>query len=242
MKRPIIVIPGSSGEKEDRTPIYFVHKKYIEALVKAGAEPLFICGTAGPSYEYIEKNMDGLLIVGGDDIDPKKYEADKKEYTKNLDVERDNLDFKLIEIALKKKVPVLGICRGLQAINIHFGGTLYQDIESEFPNTQKEIEHDNHNIHSRDWVAHKITIKEDSRLREILGVEETGVNGLHHQAIKKLGTGLRAVAHAPDGIVEAIEHVDHPEIIGVQCHPEELREPSPWNKLFNSFINSAIKN
>ncbi len=236
--RPLIIAPPSSEKDRHNTPFYYTNKKYGEVISNAGGSLIMPVGLwKDEDWEYIESVMDGLLLVGGDDINPKLYGEEKKEYLKKMDPERDIIDKRLIDIAIKKDAPILGICRGMQMLNIYFGGSLYQDLEKE---TKTKVTHDNTDNHPRDYKAHKIELDENSRLSKITGFTTENVNGLHHQGVKKLGKGLCHTARAHDGLIEAFEHCDLPFVIGIQWHPEELKD-NEWKKLFEAFIDAASK-
>lgn len=179
------------------------YKNYVEALEGLGAEPT-------PEYlPEVDTSYDGLILCGGSDIDPKYY-GEPMDGSVNIDLERDKAEFALLKAYVEAGKPVFGICRGLQLINIFFGGTLHQDIP----------EADLHKkINGVDSV-HNVTAKADSILGKVYG-ETFAVNSAHHQAIKDLGAGLRATARWNDRYIEGIEHKDHP-IFAVQWHPERM--------------------
>lgn len=178
----------------------------------------------------------GILIIGGTDLNPTRYK-EKNKFALEIDKERDRVEIYLAHHAIKHKIPILGICRGMQAINVALGGTLYQDVMKEMPGA---IAHDFHHdgdgkFRARHLIGHKNTIVQNTRLSKIILKKTYDVNSLHHQGIKKLGAGLIASAHSPDGLIEGIEYVHHPFAIGVEWHPEELRDVGS-KKLFAEFI------
>lgn len=214
------------------------HVAYQKAIELAGGT--FEMLSPDSSAEEIEsaiKNADGFLIPGGSDLDPSLYHEEKKEYTKGIDIDRDSFEAKIIRYAIEKNIPALGICRGMQIMNIVLGGSLYQDVKIEKPNA---LNHDGHDQPSRSTIIHDVKISDNSRLASIVGVKEVGVNSLHHQGVHKLGEGLIATAVASDGLIEAIEFPSHKFFVGVQWHPEELGDTSEiWRNLFLSFIKVA---
>jgi putative glutamine amidotransferase len=133
-------------------------------------------------------------------------------------------------------MPVFGICRGLQVINVALGGTLYEDLDDQFPNALK---HDYYDDQPRDYLAHTIRVETDSRLARILGSSSTEVNSLHHQGIRRLAPSLRASAFAPDGLIEATELLEYPFGLAVQWHPECLQAYAPMRHLFQAFVDAA---
>lgn len=222
MDRPIIGITGDiKGSK------FSVNMSYAYAIERAGAIPFFL----PPSFsknriKYIAATIDALLISGGGDISPVVY-GEKQEVPLNLvSDKRINFEMALLEEIMVLKKPVLGICYGIQLLNVFFGGSLYQDLKKQRPDSL------NHK------VGHRIEIYNNSKLYYILGIEDVKVNSAHHQGIKKIGKGLSVSASAEDKLVEAIEMKDHPYLIGVQWHPERLSGRHSRN-LFRSFIVSV---
>ena len=188
---------------------------YVDAIGKAGHVPIVLCRTTDTNtLERILGTIDLLVLTGGNDVDPKLYgEPNRK--CGELIPERDRFDWALMDIAVRKRLPVLGICRGAQFINVYFGGSLCQDIRSEWePKTKLS-----HGMGLRAY-AHTIDIEPDSRLARLLKqTKDVRVNSAHHQCVKRPGKGLRIVARAPDGVVEGIEHETLP-IAALQFHPE----------------------
>lgn len=181
---------------------------------------------------------DGILLPGGADVNPVLYNAEKKEYTQTPNNPRDVFELYLIEKAMERNLPILGICRGIQILNVKFGGTLYQDISIE---RKDSIDHDRHDDGPRSMLAHEVNLKEDSLIGQIIGTPKIEVNSLHHQGIHNLGKGLVTSATAPDGLIEAVEMPDYPYLVGVQWHPEELLDNPAWKGLFDNFIQSCLK-
>ncbi len=194
-------------------------------------------------YALTEEEMDelvpqlsGILLSGGSDIHPGRYSHNEfMVHCKNVDERRDAIEMRLIRDALRLKIPVFGICRGQQMLNIAGGGTLYPDIPVF---CDSPLEHAN----SED-VYHTVKIKEDSLLCEIAGVKEGIVNSAHHQALFELGKGLYVSAVSPDGIIEAIEGdkaSGHPFYMAVQWHPERMKYDEPLSgKLGKAFIKAC---
>ena len=176
-------------------------ENYVEAATRSGAE---VCADYPPK---VDTSYDGLILCGGSDVDPKYYNEEIDGST-GIDAERDEIEFALLKAYVEAGKPVFGICRGFQLINIFFGGTLYQDIEEADLHRQ---------INFVDSV-HSITADQNSVIGRLFG-QNVSINSSHHQALKKLGNGIRATAFWENKYVEAIEHTELP-IIGVQWHPE----------------------
>ena len=206
---------------------------YFRAFVACGARPDELeMVTAADAGRVKVENYDGILFAGGEDVDPALYEEQKKYDNVQVDRARDDFEFALLDRALDLRLPILGICRGIQMINVKFGGTLYQDIPSD---TAVEDEH--RQPGDRSEATHTVTLTEPkSRLAS--AVEGScRVNSLHHQAIKRLGRGLKVTAHSEDGLVEAVESAEeYPFLMAVQWHPEEIVGRPEQRKIFEQFI------
>lgn len=190
---------------------------YIEAILKAGGRPLIIpVMTKGTVLRDIVKDLDGLVMTGGEDFNPLYYKEQAIPDMNDIDSIRDIYDLVLLKLATDRNIPVLGICRGEQAINVAFGGTLYQDIPTQHQN--KSVKH--RQSEPKEVGTHKVSIAEESQLSKILGKTEVFVNSFHHQGVKDVAPGFKLAATAQDGIVEAIEAYPDRRIIGVQWHPE----------------------
>ena len=199
---------------------YALNKKNLrltDAIQMAGGVPYLIPSTDDPALiEEIVSRLDAVLVTGGPDVDPAYYGAERHEFLGEVNDARDIFEFLLIKKALEHKLPVFGICRGLQIINVAMGGTLYQDIPSDFP--ESELEH-RQKDDSR-TPAHIINILPNSLTAELFGTTELGVNSRHHQCIKDVAPGLRVTAWSPDGVPESLEgYPDYP-IYALQSHPE----------------------
>ena len=185
-----------------------------------------------PSYL---DSIDGLMITGGRvDIDPTFYGQTYHHPTLTLNPERTRFEMALLTQALKRSLPVLGICGGHQLINVVFGGSLIQHIPDEAPSS---ITHREESIPLH-TSAHRVDILPSTHLSHILNTSSLDVNSAHHQAIKTLGEGLKVSAQAPDGLIEAFESIHHPFVMGIQWHPEFLLT-SESLKIFKAFIHAA---
>ncbi len=233
-KKPIILCTRASVNSH-----FLINKAYANAVGNSGGILMML--TSEVTTEDLEKvldTVDGVLLPGGSDVDPNLYNQERKEYTGDSDNYRDIIESMVIEQAMKRGMPILAICRGLQILNVKLGGTLYQDIEKEFSNT---IQHDNHEGKTRDHLAHIVDIHHGCLLERIIGKSVVEVNSLHHQGIHELGKGLSVCAVSPDGLVEAVEMPIYPFMLGVQWHPEELATNEMWKKVFDAFIGSCKK-
>ena len=186
---------------------------YADAFARAGNTPLVL--PAETNREVVARmlaSVDVLLLCGGEDVDPSRYKTKPSPRLGEVNLRRDAWEWLLLDEAVKRRLPVIGICRGCQLINVYFGGTLWQDLPSERPG---EV------VHRGKGAHHDIQIVAGSRLARSLGLNSSRVNTIHHQAVRDLAPGFRAVAFAPDGVVEAIESDTLP-VVGVQFHPEKL--------------------
>ncbi len=236
---PLIGIPSRSDQtSRSSTPIFTQNRTYVEAVATAGGAPVLIPlnlneETLRATYE----RLDGLLLAGGGDLDPKHYGEAIHEKCGQIDEARDTVELMLARWALTEGLPVLGICRGIQVLNVAAGGDLYQDIASQVPGSLK---HDYWPDYPRNYLAHQVTINGESPLTTTLGQSQVAVNSMHHQAIKDLAPRFKVVARATDGLIEAIKDHDHPFALGVQWHPEELVEDAPpMRRLFEDFVSAA---
>lgn len=189
---------------------------YIDAVEQAGGKPVLL--PLIEDEDQAEKALaavDGLVMTGGEDIDPSYYHEEPDANLETVNPARDKSDYILLSTALEKDMPVLAICRGCQYLNVICGGTLYQDIPTQY-NTK--LQH--RSTDQVDFVYHDIDISEGSHLADMMGEGKLNVNSWHHQCIKDLGRGLKSVATAEDGIVEAIEKEDATFVVGLQFHPE----------------------
>jgi putative glutamine amidotransferase len=165
----------------------------------------------------------GLVLTGGGDVDPARYSEARHEKTDGVSAERDEMEARATTIALDRHMPLLAICRGLQILNVTLGGSLYQDIPSEFATKINHAQTSGDAPAERSEVTHGVTVEEGCRLAGLLGSTVLDVNSMHHQSAKRIGDGLRPVAWAPDGVVEGLELPGSDRfVVAVQWHPEEL--------------------
>lgn len=201
---------------------------YVHALESAGLIPLAVPTLLAPHHAAAALgSVRGLVLTGGEDVGPERYGAKPHPKLGDVDAARDAAELELIAAARARRLPILAICRGIQILNVAMGGTLYQDLESERPGPVRHAA-------ERD---HPVRVQPDSALADALGVHQSMVNSRHHQAIRDLAPGLRAVAWAEDGVVEGAEAADPGEgwMVAVQWHPEDLTERA----LFRGFAQAV---
>ncbi len=209
---------------------------YARAVEHAGALPVLVPPLLRPEHAAgILDAADALLLTGGEDVDPARYGAPRHATVTDVSTERDATEIALVEAALVRGKPVLAICRGIQLMNVAFGGTLIQDIPSERPDA---VAHDSDDA-QRAVRVHDVRVDPGTRLAGALGVVALRVNSFHHQAPDRIAARLRAIAWSPDGIVEGVEWRESDWwAVGVQWHPEEL--DGRWEAgLFNAFVERA---
>lgn len=216
MTRPLIGLSGARFAGRDLarnldvlgdSPVDVFYADYSRAVIAAGGIPLFLPLDLDPAHAV--EALDGLLLTGGDDIDPARYQAAAEAQTHVPEPTRDDYEFALLDAAVDSALPTLGICRGLQLLNVHAGGTLRQHVpEHAFVDEPGDAE------------QHKVAIAAGSVLGEIYG-SGCSVNSLHHQSVDRLGANLQVTASSDDGGIEGIEHTKLP-IVAVQWHPEML--------------------
>src|SRR5205809_904561 len=205
MTKPLIGIGSDVAHKEGERDRAFVYTTYVDSLRRAGAVPVLIPPQPENAAEILD-DLDGLLLAGGDDCDPAVYGEQPHPSVDPMDPRRQANDLTLARAARERGIPTLGICLGVQVMNVAAGGTLIQHIESDI----------DHASEPSDRHRHEVAIDGGTRLARIVGERELDVNSSHHQAIKEIGDGLRVTAHAPDGIVEGLEDPRHPFYVGVQ--------------------------
>ncbi len=233
MKKPIIALTPSYG---DATVV--INRRYMDAIQKSGGIPILINLTYDEDVmlKYAEI-ADGFLFTGGDDVDPVLFGETVHEGFGDFCHERDTLELPLARRVFELGKPMLGICRGIQTLNVAFGGSLYQDIPIEY---SKKISHRQQPPYY--IPSHTVSVAEDSLLFDIIGEKEYGTNSMHHQSIKKLAEGWKISAKASDGTIEAIERDGYSFALGLQWHPEHLfATDEKSRRIFETFINACQK-
>jgi putative glutamine amidotransferase len=215
-----------------------VNAAYVRALLSAGGVPLILSPLMGASLAGSALDgCDGLLLTGGEDIHPSWYGAEPSPLLKPPSQERDLFELALFAVARQRDLPILGICRGIQLINVALGGTLFQDLPSERPGAL-----DHSPVGARDNRSHPVRLQPGSRAAEALDATAVTVNSVHHQAIKDLAPGLIASGWTSDGLIEAVESPPGASwILAVQWHPEEMHADrlAPEHGLFSALVNQA---
>lgn len=236
--RPVIGVTMSISEDES---ICQMARCYTEALIHAGALPVLLPLTLEASVisAYADR-IDGLLLSGGGDVDPIRYGANQEWTCGEVSPLRDRFEIALFHAVMSLGTkPVLGICRGIQLMNVALGGTLYQNLASDYPASLA------HRQKQRScYASHEIRMEKNCLLQHIFGQEMLVGNSHHHQALKETPACFQPVAFAPDGVIEAAEHRTHPFCIGVQWHPERLwdqPDTRSHGKLFDAFVSACRK-
>ncbi|MGE0439265.1 MAG: gamma-glutamyl-gamma-aminobutyrate hydrolase family protein [Gemmatimonadales bacterium] len=245
--RPVIGVTTQTLQAIDGIPEGLPHsvvmnQRYYISVTLVGAAPLLIplLDDEPEALRAVYERCDGLLIPGGVDMNPTCFGEEPHPKLGRIDPARDRVELLLTEWAIEDKMPLLGLCRGLQVINVHLGGTLYQDLESQFESALKHDYFPNYGF-ERDHLAHEVTLTRGSRLQHLLEMDRIQVNSMHHQGLKTLASALAPTAVAPDGLIEAAEGTD-PEhfLVGVQWHPEVFELTDPHTRhLFRSFVEAA---
>lgn len=239
IRRPSIGITADleANPPNSPAPRYELKRAYADAVLRAGGLPLVLAYAEDPQVleAYLDR-ISGLVVTGGHfDIPPSDYGERPGAALGPLKEGRTAFEAAILKGALARKLPVLGICGGMQLLNVVLGGTLIQDILTE------EKDAKNHEQkHDRSQPHHPVEVVEGTLLEELVGKGQLMVNSTHHQAVKKLGTDVRACAVAPDGIIEAVESTVHPFVLGIQWHPELLLQTMPLHLgIYRGFISRA---
>ena len=220
----------------DENGRFFVNHDYPDALLRAGTLPVLLPLTNNQeALEEALHRVDGLLLTGGADIEPKWYGEETLPLCGEVAPLRDEMEFYLCRRALEMDLPLLGICRGFEVLNCVLGGKLYQDVAAQYRDTLKHPCYDT----PRDQV-HAVTTAEGTKLRQITGMEEMRVNSRHHQGVKTLGRGLIVSARAEDGLIEGVELPGKRFAVAVQWHPESLSDYRPEAQaIFNALAEAC---
>jgi putative glutamine amidotransferase len=225
MTRPLIGI--TIGPAEAGSPFVQQRATYPNAIAAAGGLPVLVPPVDSDSLVGLLQRLDGLLIPGGADVNPRLYGQERHPRTEFVD-ELDTLELPAARWAVEHELPTLGICRGQQLLNVAAGGTLIQHVEAHRQPGDRQA------------LTQPLRLEPGSRLAAIFGAAEIGANHMHHQAVDQVGRGLQAVAWATDGTIEGLESREHPWLLMVQFHPEELfgfHEPS--QRLFDAFVTAC---
>jgi putative glutamine amidotransferase len=244
-KRPLIGVTTQTlhaieGIPSELPVSWVMNQRYVHAVMASGGVPVLVPLLAEDpaTLREIYERLDGVLVPGGVDIDPAYYRSTRHDKLGRLDPARDTAELVITRWAVKDAKPFLGLCRGLQVLNVALGGSLWQDLGEECP---EFLKHDFFPTAGweRDHLAHDVEVRTDSRLGSALGGGAIPVNSMHHQGIRQLGYGLVATALAPDGLIEAAE-AQEGFAVGVQWHPEMFTSGArSVGRLFEAFVDAA---
>lgn len=247
LRRPVIGVPTQTlqtlgGIPADFPASWVMSQRYVLTLTQAGTAPVMLplVGDDEETLRAMYEVLDGVFLPGGADVDPQSYGAEQHPLCDKTDPPRDRVETMLVRWAMEDRKPVLGVCRGVQLINLALGGTLWQDLAEQRAGSIKHDYFPFGGRYPRDYLAHDVTVEPASRLAEVLGARTLKVNSMHHQGIRALAPALTATAVAPDGLIEAAELPGDHYVVGVQWHPEALTEADPRaRRLFESFAAAA---
>ena len=233
--KPIIGITSSVGNNSSVA----LAAAYVNAIVRAGGTPIVLPNlTNKADIDCLVGSLDGLLVTGGGDIDPTRFNEEPLLGLGEVTPDRDTFELALVPKVIKADKPVFGICRGIQVLAIATGGSMYQDIYSQI-NDRTLLQHQQKA--PRGHASHFVTVKDQTLLHQIVGSERMKVNSFHHQTVRDVGKGFKVTANSSDGIIEAIESTEHRFVLGVQWHPECLfeAEDATSKQLFEAFVKAA---
>ncbi|EDS72173.1 gamma-glutamyl-gamma-aminobutyrate hydrolase family protein [Anaerofustis stercorihominis] len=231
MKKPIIGIVPLYDEYKDS---YWMLPGYMTCLEESGAVPIMLPLTINDkTIDELVDMCDGFLFSGGHDVNPELYNEKKKPECQNICIKRDEMEKILFNKVITMNKPILGICRGLQLINVLLGGSLYQDLESELKINHKQKP-------PYDESFHKVDIIQDTPLYNILNKDKIDVNSCHHQAVKELSSKLKVMAVSEDKVIEGAYMEDKKFVLAVQWHPEcNYKKEDTSVKIIKEFINNC---
>jgi putative glutamine amidotransferase len=236
--RPVIGIPCQADFREgSKRPIYGNNRTYVHAVEDAGGLPILIPMLRDlHNLEDLLPRLDGILFSGGIDMQPSLYGEQKLVQTDDFDPLLDEFEITVANWALQEDIPILGVCRGMQLLNVVLGGNLYQDIASQRADS---LEHRRRDL-PRTALTHAVSIEAGSLMEQVLGTNQVRINSLHHQAVKEPGKGVRISGRADDGIAELLEVPGHRFLLAIQGHPEEIYgQVEPFSKLFKAFVQAC---
>lgn len=230
-------ISAQTTNGEVRTT-YDMPSDYVRSVRAAGGLPVLL----PPGEEHLDAVLDlvdGLVFIGGADIDPARYGEPVHPKTAGINEEHDEFELALLQRAWERDVPTLCICRGIQVLNVARGGTLFQDLPDQYPNAQMHQQRE-HGMQRGD-IGHDVTLTSgDNPLRDIMGAETVEVNTFHHQAIRDVAPGIEVLATSPDGVIEAVHDPSRAFLLGVQWHPEGMAAQRPEElALFQELVAKA---
>jgi len=234
--RPIIGITTDRSQNRHKQALTELNEAYSRAVTQAGGVPVLIPAPLdADGMLALFQRLDGILFSGGGDVEPRHYHTDWAGALVGVHPERDALELGLLRLAVERRKPFLGICRGCQLVNVGLGGTLYPDLATH-PGTSIQ-----HNLpgSERGTLVHDVAVEAGTRLETLLGRQQVSVNSHHHQGLDRIAADLRISGTAPDGLVEAVEIPQHPFGLAVQWHPEWLTDQPSVRNLFRGFVDAA---
>ena len=236
-RAPVIGLPALAIPPGPKPPRYGINQSYVRALVNAGCAPLLIPLLEDQSrLRAIYERLDGIVFPGGADVAPGEYGEAPIGDLNVIEPPRDHTELTLARWAFADDLPVLGICRGQQVLNVALGGTLWQDLRHQ---GVTQVEHSDADGRARTAMIHRVRFDPDSRLAQLIDETEVQVNSLHHQAVKTVAPQLKVTGKSEDGVIESLESDDRRFLIAVQWHPEEI-DDLPWvGRLFRGFARAA---
>jgi putative glutamine amidotransferase len=234
---PLIGLPTLAIPPGPKPPRYGINQSYVRALTAAGCAPVLIpILDDDDRLRAIYERLDGIVFPGGADIAPEEYGEQPIDNLNVIEAPRDRTELTLARWAFADDLPMLGICRGQQVLNVALGGTLYQDLLHQ---GVTQVEHSDADGRARTALIHPVRLDPSSRLAQLIDETRVEVNSLHHQAVKTVAPQLRATGTSEDGVIEALESDDRRFLIAVQWHPEEI-DTLPWvQRLFSGFARAA---
>ena len=242
MKRPPIAIAGrvAAAGRVSRSAISFAGRVYLDAVLRAGGEPLTLSPRELRHDEALQllKGFGALVLMGGADVDPHLYGQQRQPHVYGVNPEQDHFEMALVHAAIEMKLPTLAVCRGIQLVNVALGGTLIQHI-GDIPGV---VQHETGKFPAgQDYALHDVDISPRTKLSKAVGATKVNVASFHHQGIDVVGKGLKVVARSADGLVEGLEHTGRDQwLIGVQWHPEDTASTDPHQQnLYDALINVA---
>lgn len=234
--KPVIGITTQNDNPQSLWERPYV-RDYVISIERAGGQVrLLPAGGFDESLMEVFSSLDGLLLSGGGDMDPIRFNGLPHPTVEGVDLERDGMELKLVDMAVFYGLPIFGICRGIQVMNVALGGTLYTDLPDQLGTT---IAHSTENELPKDTINHTVQVLPETWLSAVTRQNDLPVNSRHHQGLLTLAGNLQVMAVAPDGLVEAVNLPDHPFGVGVQWHPENLLNDPYSIKLFSLFVQAA---
>ena len=242
MKRPPIAIAGrvAAAGRVSRSAISFAGRVYLDAVLRAGGEPLTLSPRELRHDEALQllRGFKALVLMGGADVDPHLYGQQRQPHVYGVNPEQDHFEMALVHAAIEMKLPTLAVCRGIQLVNVALGGTLIQHI-GDIPGV---VQHAPGKFPAgQDYALHDVEISPRTKLSKAVGATKVNVASFHHQGIDVVGKGLKVVARSADGLVEGLEHTGRDQwLIGVQWHPEDTASTDPCQQnLYDALITAA---